>query len=305
MATGLAVRARELGCQTVEGASMSAYTTFKIGGPVPLLVTAPGKALPDLYRACQNEGWPVLLLGNGSNLLVSDDGLDMVVIRLDTGEPVVLREETEIVCPAGLPLKQLCRFARDRGLSGLEFAFGIPGTVGGGVYMNAGAYGGELRDVVTAVTVLTPAGEVKELSAEDMAFSYRHSALMEQGGAVLSATFSLMPDDPAAITARMEEFLRRRREKQPLEYPSAGSFFKRPPGHYAGTLIEQCGLKGFRVGDAQVSEKHAGFVINRGQATCKDMRALAREVRRRVYEQAGVTLEPEVRLLGAQWDDPV
>ncbi len=305
MAARLRERAQELGCQTVEGARLSAYTTFRIGGPGPLLITPPPAALPALLDACKEEGRPTLLLGNGSNLLVSDDGLDGVAIRLDAAEQPVLRGTTEIVCPAGLALKSLCRFARDRGLAGLEFAFGIPGTVGGGVFMNAGAYGGELRDVVRTVTVLTAAGAVEEWPAERMAFAYRHSALMEEGGVVLRAVFSLRPDDPAAITARMEEFLRRRREKQPLEYPSAGSFFKRPPGGYAGALIEQCGLKGFRVGDAQVSEKHAGFVVNRGQATCREVRALAAEVRRRVLDQTGVALEPEVRLLGARWDDPV
>lgn len=298
-------RAQELGCQTVEAACLSEYTTFKIGGPVPLLLTAPSAALPAVFTACRDEGQPVLLLGNGSNLLVDDDGLNAVAVRLDPREQPTLRGETKIVCPAGTPLKALCRLARDRGLSGLEFAFGIPGSVGGGVFMNAGAYGGELRDVVTAVTVLTADGAVEEWPAERMAFGYRHSALMDEGGVVLGVAVSLRPDDPAAITGRMQELLRRRREKQPLEYPSAGSFFKRPPGHYAGALIEQCGLKGFRVGDAQVSEKHAGFVVNRGQATCREVRALAREVRRRVREQTGVTLEPEVRLLGAQWDDPV
>ena len=207
------------------------------------------------------------------------------------------------MCPAGVPLLRLCRVACEHGLSGLEFAYGIPGSVGGAVYMNAGAYGGEMKDVLTEVSLLPPDGSAVTRAADTLSLSYRHSALMEEGGVVLSATVTLTPDDPAAIAARMDECMEKRRSKQPLEYPSAGSFFKRPPGQFAGALIEQCGLKGFRVGDAQVSEKHAGFVVNRGHATCEQVKALAREVRRRVREQTGFDLVPEVRLLGDTWDD--
>ncbi len=290
-----------IGGTAEEHRPLSTATTFRIGGAAELFVEVPPQAAAEAVRLLTEEGLPVLWIGRGSNLLVGDGGVTGAVVRL-TGVPEELRRDGETVTAgAGCSLSALCRAAREAGLAGLEFAFGIPGTVGGGVYMNAGAYGGELRQVLESVEVLRPDGSVCRRTAESLQLGYRHSALMEEGGVVLSAAFRLTPDDPAAIGARMEELMTRRREKQPLEYPSAGSFFKRPEGHFAGALIEQCGLKGYRVGDAQVSEKHAGFVVNRGRATCEQVCRLAQEVRTRVCDETGVTLCPEVRLIGAHW----
>ena len=294
--------ARALGCSVTPQASLAELTSFRIGGPAARLVELPaGDAAAQVLKLCRESNLPVFWLGKGSNLLVSDCGFDGVVLHLtDTAAPDV--HGTQITCPAGVPLLRLCRVACEHGLSGLEFAYGIPGSVGGAVYMNAGAYGGEMKDVLTEAELLLSDGKRVTRPADTLSLGYRHSALMEEGG-VLSATVTLTPDDPAAIAARMDECMEKRRAKQPLEYPSAGSFFKRPEGQFAGALIEQCGLKGFRVGDAQVSEKHAGFVVNRGHATCEQVKALAREVRRRVMEQTGFDLVPEVRLLGDTWDD--
>ena len=302
MFSALDSAARALGCTVTEKAPLAELTSFRIGGPAARLIELPADAAAPVLKLCRQSELPVFWLGKGSNLLVSDRGFDGVILRLtDAAAPAVTG--TQIMCPAGVPLLRLCRVACEHGLSGMEFAYGIPGSVGGAVYMNAGAYGGEMKDVLTEVTLLLPDGTRTTCAADTLALSYRHNALMESGGVVLSATVTLTPDDPAAITARMEACMEKRRAKQPLEYPSAGSFFKRPEGQFAGALIEQCGLKGFRVGDAQVSEKHAGFVINRGHATCENVQALAREVRRRVAEQTGFDLQPEVRLLGDTWDD--
>lgn len=290
------------GCNIAEQVSMAEYTTFRIGGKADYFVTVPSveaaaSALSLLYK----EQIPVLLIGNGSNMLVSDDGIEGVVLRLDgQTQPVICDAFTgRIVAFGGTSITRVCREAASCSLTGLEFAFGIPGSVGGGVYMNAGAYGGQLADVLTAATVVSPKdGKIRRLTLEELDLSYRHSLLMTTGEVVLEAEFQLTPGDKAAITARMDELMSKRREKQPLEYPSAGSFFKRPEGHFAAALIDQCGLKGFSVGDAQVSEKHAGFVVNRGRATCRDMLKLKEEVSRLVYEQFGVSLEPEVELVG-------
>lgn len=197
-----------------------------------------------------------------------------------------------------MSLKRLCQYARDKALTGLEFAFGIPGAVGGAVYMNAGAYGGQMDQVLVSATGLSRTGKRHTFAADRLNLGYRHSVFMDEGDMVVSATLRLTPGDPAEIAARMEELLRRRRDKQPLEYPSAGSFFKRPPGHFAGALIEGCGLKGFAVGGAQVSEKHAGFVVNRGGATAQDVLRLCEAVQERVFREQGVQLEPEVRFIG-------
>ncbi len=293
----LAERAQQEGCCAEAQIPMASLTTFRIGGPCGILFTASNpETAALLLRCCAEEEVPLLILGNGSNLLVSDKGIPGAVLRLSSGE--IRFEKDRVICPAGVPLKALCRAVRDRGLAGLEFAYGIPGTVGGAVFMNAGAYGGEMKDVLLRAAACDSAGNRREYRAEEMELRYRHSRFMKEQLLVLEAELQLMPDDPSAITARMEEFLRRRREKQPLEYPSAGSFFKRPAGHYAGTLIESCGLKGYAVGGAQVSEKHAGFVINRGGATCAEVKQLAQDVMRRVWESTGVLLEPEVRFVG-------
>ena len=293
--------ARTLGCTAEEQVSMSDYTSMKIGGPADLYVTAPHeKAAALLLTRCRVEEIPVYRLGNGTNLLVGDRGLRGVVIRLDgrIASPDVLPDGCTIRCAAGVSLKRLCLYARDKGLSGLEFAYGIPGAVGGAVFMNAGAYGGQMDQVLVSATGLDPTGRRRTVPLADMGLGYRHSVFMDGGDMVVEAVVRLKQDDPAAISARMEELLRRRKEKQPLEYPSAGSFFKRPPGHFAGQLIENAGLKGFAVGGAQISEKHAGFVINRGGATAQDVVHLADEVRERVFRESGVTLEPEVRFIG-------
>lgn len=298
--TELAKSCRALSCRVEENAPMARFTSFKIGGPADLLVTAPdAKAAGEVLALCREQELPVLFLGNGTNMLVSDEGVRGVVLRLagDATAELACRDGV-ISCPAGLPLKVLCRFARDNGLAGLEFAYGIPGTVGGAVFMNAGAYGGQMADVLRSARALYPDGGVREVALPEMKLGYRRSVFMEEKAVVVSAVVRLTPDDPRAVTARMEEFLRRRREKQPLEYPSAGSFFKRPEGYFAGALIEESGLKGFTVGGAQVSEKHAGFVINRGGATCADVRSLASRVQEKVLRDHGVELEPEVRFIG-------
>ena len=299
--TALAEFARTLGCTAEEQVPMSAYTSLKIGGPADLYITAPHEAaIAVLLDRCQAEEVPVTLLGNGTNVLVGDRGLRGAVLRLDgrAVNPAVQPDGCTVRCGAGVSLKRLCLFARSKGLSGLEFAYGIPGTVGGAVFMNAGAYDGQMDQVLVAATGLRPNGRRRTLPLSDMRLGYRHSVFMEDGDVVVEALVRLKPEDPAVISARMEDYLRRRREKQPLEYPSAGSFFKRPPGQYAGALIEKCGLKGFTVGGAQVSEKHAGFVINRGGATAADVVRLSAQVRERVLRECGVELEPEVRFIG-------
>ena len=296
--------ATQWGCRITQQASLAAATSFHIGGPADLLIDIPtAEAVAAVVACCRQENIPFLVLGNGSNLLIGDKGFRGAVLRLKfTDHTPTLTDDGLVHCPAGMSLTQLCLFARDRGLTGLEFAYGIPGTVGGAVYMNAGAYGGEIAQVLTAVTVVPTKGPNHApvtLSAEDLALSYRHSALMDRYPAVIvEAVFRLQPGHPDHITAKMKELMSRRQEKQPLEYPSAGSFFKRPEGHFAGALIEQAGLKGYTVGGAQVSEKHAGFVINRGGATAADVVNLCRHVQSVIQEINGVDLEPEVRFIG-------
>ena len=293
--------ATELGCEVTEQASMAEATTFRIGGPADLLVDIPNdSAAAAIIAVCNHEDIPYMFIGNGSNLLVGDKGIRGAVLRLVEGEPVLQPElgDGVIYAPAGMQLKRLCQFARDNSLTGLEFAFGIPGTVGGAVYMNAGAYDGEMSQVVTMAHCITPEGERGILPVAELELGYRHSALMEKGYIVAGVTLQLKSGDYDTIAAKMKDLMGRRRDKQPLEYPSAGSFFKRPTGYFAGALVEQMGLKGFRVGDAQVSEKHAGFVVNRGHATAAEMLELCRQVQEKVYEAHGVRLEPEVRFVG-------
>ncbi len=293
--------ATELGCEVTEQASMAEATTFRIGGPADLLVDIPNdSAAAAVIAVCSHEDIPYMFIGYGSNLLVGDKGIRGAVLRLTEDEPVLQPElgDGVIYAPAGMQLKHLCQFARDNSLTGLEFAFGIPGTVGGAVYMNAGAYGGEMSQVVTMAHCITPDGERGILPVAELELGYRHSALMEKNYIVTGVTLQLQTGDRESIAATMKDLMGRRRDKQPLEYPSAGSFFKRPTGYYAGALVEQTGLKGFRVGDAQVSEKHAGFVVNRGKATAADMLELCRQVQDKVFEAHGVRLEPEVRFVG-------
>lgn len=288
-------------CEVLREESMDRHTTFRIGGPARRFVRPSGVSeCGALLSLAEAEGWPVLVIGNGSNLLVSDEGLDALVIHTGRLEGVERTGERTIRAGAGLSLARLASFARREELSGLEFAHGIPGSLGGAVCMNAGAYGGEMKQVLSAVTAWFPGEGIQRLEPEALALGYRHSVFSERRGVVLEAELSLEPGEGCGIAARMEELGRRRREKQPLEYPSAGSTFKRPEGHFAGALIEQCGLKGVRAGGAQVSEKHAGFVINRGGATCGDIVKLMAQVRERVLQETGVTLEPEVRYLGKE-----
>ncbi len=296
--------ARSHGCTVEEHAPMARYTTFRVGGPADVLVTIPdGDTVAAILAHCSRESIPYFWLGNGSNLLVGDGGIRGAVLRLDPHTAGITRLDDTTVCvDAGLLLRQACTYARDHSLTGLEFAYGIPGTVGGAVYMNAGAYESDMASVLTAVDAVTHDGKLVSFTADQLALSYRHTALMDypvgQTPIIIRATLALRPGDQEAITTRMKELLSRRQEKQPLEYPSAGSFFKRPPGYFAGGLIEQAGLKGYRVGDAQVSDKHAGFVINRGHATADDIHRLCAEVQAIIYEKNGVHLEPEVRFIG-------
>lgn len=284
-------------CRTQE--EMRLHTTFRIGGPAELFVTPESEAaLCRAVEACRAADLPYQIVGNGSNLLVSDEGIEGAVIAVGEGLDGVEPVPGGLRAGAGVRLSSLCRAAQAQGLSGLEFAFGIPGTLGGGLFMNAGAYGGELAQVVRRVRVLTREGELRTREAAQCAFGYRHSAFMDNGDVILAAELALTPDDPAAIEARMQTYLQRRKEKQPLEYPSAGSVFRRPAGHYAGALIERSGLKGARVGGAQVSEKHAGFIINCGGATAGDVRALIEQIQRKVRQDSGVELECEVRFIG-------
>ncbi len=293
----LTTELQALGCLVKENEPLCAHTTFRIGGNADLLVTAQtAEQAAAVLKLCDKTQTPLFILGNGSNLLVSDNGVRGVVLRPAMSEISI--QGTTVTVGAGVTMAKLCTAACEAELSGLEFAFGIPGTVGGGVYMNAGAYGGEMAHVVTRVTALTKQGEAVELSAAEMEFSYRHSACMEHGWLITSVTLELKTGEQEKIRAAMADYMSRRRDKQPLEYPSAGSFFKRPEGYFAGALIEQCGLKGFTVGGAQVGEKHAGFVINRGGATCADVMALGEAVKEKVQERFGVCLEREVQFVG-------
>ena len=275
---------------------MAAHTTFRVGGPARRMAfPKTEEELTALLSLAAD--YPCTLLGKGSDLLVSDGGLDRLVICTGKLDRVRRTGETELEAEAGASLAKAAMTALGEELTGLEFAHGIPGSLGGGVLMNAGAYGGEMKQVVAWVRAWYPERGVVTLPAEELDFSYRHSRFSGGEGVILAAGLRLTKGDREEIRGRMEELARRRREKQPLEYASAGSTFKRPEGYFAGTLIEQCGLKGYRSGGAQVSEKHAGFVINTGGATCADVLAVMRHVQETVYEKTGVRLEPEVRYL--------
>ncbi|MEG1682835.1 MAG: UDP-N-acetylmuramate dehydrogenase, partial [Oscillospiraceae bacterium] len=277
---------------------MSRYTSFHVGGAARRMAFPATRAQVVLLLAMAEEtGARTLLLGNGTNLLAADEGLDRLVINLSASlKAMELREGNCIEAEAGVSLRQLAEFAWQNGLTGLEFAHGIPGSLGGGVCMNAGAYGGELGQVVTRAVAVYPDG-VRTLSGEDLHLSYRHSVFSDSDGVVLAATVGLTPGDRDAIRAKMEELAARRKASQPLDFPSAGSTFKRPEGYFAGKLIDDCGLRGTTIGGAQVSEKHGGFVINRGGATCGDVVALIALVQKTVFEKTGIQLEPEVKIV--------
>ena len=288
------------GCAAAQKEPMSKHTSFQIGGPADLFLRPRDAAqAAGVIREAKRLDVPVLYIGRGSDLLVSDGGIRGAVLSLDeaAAKPRLV-EEGVVECPAGASLSALCLFAQRRGLSGLEFAYGIPGSVGGAVYMNAGAYGGEMKDVLERVSYLDGEGTEHTLGAQALELSYRKSWFTGRPDCLITgARFRLAPGDPEAIRARMEELMARRREKQPLEYPSAGSTFKRPEGSYASLLIDQCGLKGLRVGGAMVSEKHAGFLINYDHATCEDVKALVALVQKEVRERTGYVLECEIKLL--------
>ena len=281
-----------------ENVTLAPYTTMRTGGPAALFAEPRNaQQLAHVHQWAQEKGLSLLILGNGSNLLIADSGFDGLVIHLGRALSEVSVFANTLTAQAGASLAAAARAAAQASLTGLEFAAGIPGSIGGAVCMNAGAYGGEIAQVIVSARVLTPEG-VRMVSKEELSLGYRSSAVMQNGWVVLEATFELAPGSPDEIKATMADLAARRREKQPLQYPSCGSFFKRPVGYYAGALIEQAGLKGYRVGDAQVSEMHAGFVINRGHATSSEIYRLMQEVQCRVQAQFGVTLEPEVRLIG-------
>lgn len=286
------------GISVVENEPMALHTTFKIGGPAKLMVFPKSEEeISEIIKECNGQGVRYLTVGNGSNLLVSDDGIDAVVILLgkEFGE-VKLLGDTTIFAEAGAPLMKVCRFALENGLTGLEFAYGIPGSCGGGAFMNAGAYGGELGDVMFRCDHIDKDGNKGSLEGDDLKLAYRHSAYYENGCIITGAYFKMQKADKKEIKAKMDDYMSRRRDKQPLEYPSAGSTFKRPKDNFAGTLIEQCGLKGTSVGGAEVSTKHAGFVINKGGATCKDVLDLCKKVADTVKAEKGIDLEMEVRV---------
>lgn len=278
---------------------MKEHTTFRAGGRARYLVEPQNaEQLRQVMAACQAACMPYYIVGNGSNLLVSDDGYDGVIIHLFKNMSECRVEGTSLILQAGVLLVRAAGLACREGLTGLEFASGIPGTIGGALVMNAGAYGGEMKDVVRSVKVLMSDGSFREYTNEEMQFGYRRSRIAEEKSIVLEAVLELKKGDPAHIQARMDELKEQRLAKQPLQYASAGSTFKRPEGYFAGKLIQDAGLRGFRIGDAQVSEKHCGFVINRGNASSSEIAELIREVQKKVYEAFGVQLETEVKFVG-------
>ena len=280
---------------------MAKHTSFRIGGPADVLAQPADEAeLAALLKRAAEHAVPVTLIGNGSNLLVRDKGIRGLVIKLSNSFSDMKALGNELTFGSGISLAMASKKAASLSLSGLEFAVGIPGTIGGAVYMNAGAYDGEMAKVVTSVRVMDREGKISELKASELAFAYRHTALQNSGLIVTSVTCVLQPDEADAIAAKMADFSQRRISKQPLELPSAGSMFKRPVGYFAGTLIEQTGLKGYTVGGAQVSTKHAGFVVNVGGATAQDVLQLISDVQSKVFAAHGVRLEPEVLVLGEE-----
>lgn len=278
---------------------MNRHTTFRVGGPASYYVT-PGDetALAEVIRLCRAENVPYYIIGNGSNLLVSDEGYDGVIISMGENFCGCRVEDARIIAGSGALLSRIAKAALEASLTGFEFAAGIPGSLGGAVVMNAGAYGSEMKCVLESARVMKPDGGTVALSGEELELGYRTSCVVSKEYIVLEAVLSLQQGDQAEIRRRMEELARQRKEKQPLEYPSAGSTFKRPAGYFAGKLIQDSGLRGFSCGGAQISEKHCGFVINKEKATAADVMNLCRAVRERVKDQFGVELEMEVRTLG-------
>ena len=281
-----------------ENEPMSKHTSFKIGGPAKLFVSpADSNTLSELITNCKNYDIPTVYFGNGSNILFNDYGFDGVVISTSRMTEISLQDENVIECGSGVKNSVLCQFALENSLSGFEFLWGIPGTVGGAAFMNAGAYGGEIKDVIVGCEYITADGEIKEMSSDEMDLSYRHSIFSENGGIITKVRLRGRLDNKEVIRTLMDELMDRRRTKQPLEFPSAGSVFKRPEGYFAAALIEECGLKGESVGGAQVSEKHSGFIINTGNATASDVKQLVEIIKETVFMQKGVQLECEIRVI--------
>lgn len=284
--------------QVLKDEPMSRHTTFRIGGPADYFVCPDREQIAAVLAVAKKCGMAITVIGNGSNLLVGDKGIRGLVVEIGSAMNQIMVDKNHITAGAGALLSQVAAKAAAAELGGMEFAAGIPGSVGGAVTMNAGAYGGEMKDILRTVTVLTPEGELKTLDVSEMDLSYRHSCVLEQQYIVLEAEIELGYKPEEEIRAQMEELRNKRIEKQPLEYPSAGSTFKRPEGYFAGKLIMDAGLRGYRVGDAQVSEKHCGFVINRKNASAQEVRQLMQDVQDKVKAQFGVMLEPEVKMLG-------
>lgn len=286
-------------CEILIDSPMSRQTSFKVGGNADIIAfPSTENELISILKKAEEYDIPGIVIGNGSNLLIKDCGIKGLVIKTTSMNPEISVDGDVIRCSAGTSLSKLCMTALDKSLTGLEFAYGIPGTVGGAIYMNAGAYGGEIKDVLTSVCHITPDLNIRNVNAEDLNLGYRTSFYSENPGYIISsAAFRLQKGSKDEIRSKMDDLIGRRKDKQPLEFPSAGSTFKRPEGHFAGALIEQCGLKGYRIGGAEVSEKHAGFIINRYSGTASDILDLIEYVKNTVKENTGITLEPEVKIL--------
>ncbi|MBR4858464.1 MAG: UDP-N-acetylmuramate dehydrogenase [Clostridia bacterium] len=291
----------DIKCEYSVDVPLRDYTSFKIGGNADVIVFPDtAEKLSFVTEYANKNAVRVLVIGKGSNLLVCDKGFRGIVINTCKMDRIELVDETTIRCECGASLSRLCRFALENSLSGLEFAFGIPGTAGGAAYMNAGAYGGEMKDVLVSCVHVNSEGKIGEFKGDELDLTYRHSVYSDSEYIILSLTLSLKKGDKTEIKSVMDDLMSRRKDKQPLEYPSAGSTFKRPEGYFAGALIEQCGLKGYTSGGAQVSEKHAGFVINKGGATADDVVNVIEHCKKTVLEQTGVELEPEVKIIGQE-----
>ncbi len=297
----LAEMAQQLGCKVFRNEPLNEHTTFKIGGPCTLMIVPNNEiSLSALVRFSSEKGLRTLVMGKGSNMLYADEGFKGVVFLFDNTMDMGRIEQIDdrtIRAYAGASLMSVCRKALELSLSGLEFAYGIPGTVGGGVYMNAGAYNGEVKDVVSSVTAMDRRGNLRTYNDSRLGFTYRGSRFNHTDEMIISADFTLTPGDKTEIEAKMKELIGRRKDKQPLEFPNAGSTFKRPEGQFAGKLIQDCGLRGCTIGGAQVSEKHCGFVINTGGATCSDVRGLIDHIQHTVQDNTGFELECEVRII--------
>jgi UDP-N-acetylmuramate dehydrogenase len=280
---------------------MKKHTTFKIGGPVDVMVIPQSiEELQNIITACASKQMPYLVFGLGSNILVRDKGYRGIAIKLGNGLKNIRVSADEIYCEAGIRLSELSRKAADNGLSGLEFAEGIPGSLGGAIVMNAGAYDGEMKNIIFSVQAISPQGQIKNFNGNEMDFSYRHSIFQSNGFIVISSLMKLKYDNIEVIQNKMRRFARQRREKQPLEFPSAGSIFRRPEGFYVGPMIEKMGLKGYRIGGAEVSIKHAGFIINIGNATANDVLQLIKYIQDKAFQQFGVNLQPEIVIIGEE-----